>query len=91
MFAGFLIVFPLVVMTVAILILPVLVVRSFILRKRERGERIRDIQKAEEALLAHGPINGPKGPYVPHEKWDVGTPHETAPRGAKAYNGDFWP
>lgn len=91
MFAVFIVVFPLIVMTAAILILPVLAVRSFISRKRDRNERIREMQKTEQSLLAHGPMKGPKGPYVPHKKWGAGTPHETAPRGAKAYNGDFWP
>jgi len=77
---------------VAILIsLPVvLILRGVVKRKRDRLECQKKVQEARDKILADGIIEGPKGPYVPHKKWDVGTPHETAPAKQSVYHGDSW-
>jgi hypothetical protein len=49
--------------------------------EREETKRKQNIQKAIEKITADGVVEGPKGPYVPHEQWgsgtEPGTPHET--------------
>jgi hypothetical protein len=54
-------------------------------RRDEKNEiqRKAKIQKAIHNIVADGVVEGPKGPYVPHEKWAVGT-DITTPRETKA-------
>jgi hypothetical protein len=45
-------------------------------------------------LLEDGIVEGPKGPYVPHTPWGVGTERGTersGPPRRKAYRGGPWP
>lgn len=70
----------------------------FILRRRRRRaqKELHDrIEKAKADILKDGVVAGPKGPYVPHVPWGVGTevppPHDTRPPKAKAYHGGPWP
>ena len=52
-------------------------------RQNERDEtkRKQGIRQAIAKITADGVVEGPKGPYVPHQKWNAGTepstPHET--------------
>ena len=63
-------------------------------RKREQAELHDKIEKAKADILADGVVEGPKGPYVPHESWGVGstgrTPTGGPPQG-RAYHGGPWP
>ena len=84
---GFMIVF-------AILLLPIM---PFIHRKRRMREQVelhKRIQEATAKILEDGKIEGPKGPYVKHVPWDVGTeagtPRDGPPR-TNAYHGSPWP
>ena len=48
----------------------------FILRRRKRRaqrELHEKVEKAKSDILADGVVEGPKGPYVPHKSWNVGT------------------
>ena len=51
--------------------------------EREERDRKRAIKAAVARITADGKVEGPKGPYVPHRRWNVGlgatTPHETKP------------
>ena len=58
--------------------------------KAHRETRAR-VRKARDAILADGKVEGPKGDYVPHRKWTVGTPHETKPIKARSYDAGPWP
>ena len=62
------------------------------IRRRKRARDLKErVKKAREGILADGKVEGPKGPYVPHKKWNAGTPHATdAPKG-NAYHGGPWP
>jgi hypothetical protein len=78
----------------AVVLLPIF---PFILRrrrKREQRELHEKIEKAKADILEDGVVEGPKGPYVPHEPWgvgtEVGTPREGPPRG-RSYHGGPWP
>lgn len=59
----------------------------FVVKRRgekEEAHRKQSIQQAIEKITADGVVEGPKGPRVPHRKWNVGTepgtPHETKGR-----------
>lgn len=63
---------------------------------KRRRERINDeqrdkIEAAIQKITEDGIVKGPKGSYSSHKKWSVGTPHDTEPPEAKAYNGGPWP
>jgi hypothetical protein len=60
-------------------------------RRREKEKLHHLVEEAREKILADGKVEGPKGPYVPHKKWNVGTPSETRPASAKSYHGGPWP
>lgn len=51
--------------------------------EREDLARRKRIHDAIDRIAADGKVTGPKGPYVPHRKWNVGlgkrTPHDTKP------------
>lgn len=51
--------------------------------EREEKARKTKIATAVEQITADDKVEGPKGPYVPHRKWNAGrgvrTPHETKP------------
>jgi hypothetical protein len=63
-------------------------------RRRDRRDLHDRIEKAKADILADGVVEGPKGPYVPHESWgvgtEVGTPRSGPPRG-RSYHGGPWP
>ncbi|MBL7114542.1 MAG: hypothetical protein ISS35_02150 [Kiritimatiellae bacterium] len=69
----------------------------FILRRRKRraqAELKARNDKAREAILEDGIVEGPKGPYVKHHPWNVGTPSGTprdGPPKARTYHGGPWP
>jgi flagellar biosynthesis/type III secretory pathway M-ring protein FliF/YscJ len=78
----------------AILLLPIF---PFILRRRRKREHALMKEKAEKAkanILEDGIVEGPKGPYVRHIPWGIGseirTPREGPPR-AQSYHGGPWP
>jgi hypothetical protein len=66
-----------------------------LVKRRQETERLEGsekIHKAIDNILADGVVEGPKGPRVPHKKWNVGTeartPHETKGRsGSGPYGG----
>lgn len=60
-------------------------------KRREAKDLSKRVAKAREQILADGKVEGPKGPYVPHKKWNVGTPHETEPIKTRSYDGGPWP
>jgi hypothetical protein len=49
--------------------------------ENEEAKRKKSIQEAIKKITADGVVEGPKGPYVPHKQWNVGTEpgtsHET--------------
>lgn len=51
--------------------------------EKEEAKRKQRIQQAIDKITADGKVEGPKGPYVPHRKWNAGlgaaTPRETKP------------
>jgi hypothetical protein len=51
-------------------------------RRREAEAKHRKIQHAIEKIKDHGGVHGPKGPYVHHTPWNVGTEPRT-PRETK--------
>lgn len=78
----------------AVVLLPIF---PFILRrrrKREQAELHDKIEKAKVDILEDGVVEGPKGPYVPHTRWEVGsevgTPRDGPPRG-RSFHGGPWP
>lgn len=58
------------------------VVRGILRRKREALELEQRVHDAIDDITADGKVEGPRGPYVPHESWGTGaeakTPHETS-------------
>lgn len=43
-------------------------------RKRHAQRELHDkVEKAKSDILADGVVEGPKGPYVPHKSWNVGS------------------
>jgi hypothetical protein len=60
-------------------------------RRRAYREGRARVAKAREAILADGKVEGPKGDYVPHKRWETGTPHATKPIKARSYDGGPWP
>ena len=60
-------------------------------QERETTKRQEIIESAIAKITADGVIEGPKGPYVPLKKWNVGTPHATEPLKARSYDGGPWP
>ena len=79
---------------VALVLLPFF---PLILRRRRRREQaaLHDrIEKAKADILEDGVVEGPKGPYVQHKSWgvgsEVGTPRAGPPRG-RSYHGGPWP
>ena len=62
-------------------------------RRRREARALHDrVARAREHILADGKVEGPKGAYIPHQKWkDAGTRHDTAPPKARAYDGAPWP
>ena len=85
--AGFMGIFALLVAVV----LPLLLRRK---RKREQARLHTQIEKAKARILEDGVVEGPKGPYVQHQSWDVGsetgTPREGPPR-SRSFHGGPWP
>ena len=64
--------------------------------KRSRQERAAKrhhdkVQAAIAKITEDGVVEGPKGPYVPHKRWNVGTPHDTSPPKGRSYDGGPWP
>jgi hypothetical protein len=51
-------------------------------QEREAAEQKDRIQKAIQNITADGVVEGPKGPYVAHRPWNVGTAPRT-PHGTK--------
>ncbi len=78
----------------AVLLLPVILLIHRKRRMREQVELHKKIQEAMAKILEDGKIEGPKGPYVQHIPWDVGTevgtPRDGPPR-TNAYHGSPWP
>ena len=78
----------------AVFLLPIF---PFILRRRKRraqAELKARNDKAREQILADGVVTGPKGPYVKHHPWNVGTPAGTprdGPPKGRSYDGGPWP
>ena len=63
-------------------------------RVREGRELHTRIAEAEADILKDGVVSGPKGPYVPHRRWDVGSEVGTPRDGSlreSAYHGMPWP
>ena len=56
-------------------------IRSFFASRKDREAGRESARQAREKILADGKVEGPKGPYVPHESWNAGlgiaTPHKT--------------
>ena len=78
----------------AIVLLPIF---PFILRRRRRQakqELHEKIEKARTEILEDGVVEGPKGPYVKHTPWGVGTElppaSETGPPKGNAFHGGPW-
>ena len=72
-------------MLICLLIL--LPVFPFILRWRRRRaqrEAHQKVEKAKADILADGIVEGPKEPYVPHEKWE-------APSQRATFKGPYGP
>ena len=40
-------------------------------RRRAQAELQEKVRKAKEHILEDGIVEGPKGPYVPHKKWNA--------------------
>ncbi|MFC1499325.1 hypothetical protein ACFLS1_12760 [Verrucomicrobiota bacterium] len=79
---------------VAIILIPIF---PFILRRRRRKaqQELHDkVEKAKADILEDGIVEGPKGPYVRHKSWGVGTrlppSSETVPPKTNAYHGGPW-
>jgi len=76
---------------VAVLVVPFVLRRQ---RKRDQAELHKRIEKAKADILEDGVVEGPKGPYVRHTPWgvgtEVGTPRSGPPRG-RSYHGGPWP
>jgi flagellar biosynthesis/type III secretory pathway M-ring protein FliF/YscJ len=79
---------------VALILIPIF---PFILRRRRRRAQKQlheRIEKAKADILEDGVVEGPKGPYVPHNrsgvKTDLWPPHDTRPPKANAYHGMPW-
>ena len=79
---------------VAIILIPVF---PFILRRRRRlnQRELHDkIEKAKADILENGVVEGPKGPYVRHKPWGVGTAlppsQHTDQPSVNAYHGGPW-
>ncbi len=72
-------------------VVPILLRRR---RRREQADLHDRIEKAKAQILEDGVVEGPKGPYVRHTPWgvgtEVGTPREGPPRG-RSYHGGPWP
>lgn len=70
-----------------------IVICRTIINRSNRAEELRErARKAREDILADGIVEGPKGDYVPHKKWDVGigmrTPSDnTPPKSGRGYHG----
>lgn len=59
-----------------------------ILQKRRAKEDLKErVHDAIEKITADGKVEGPKGPYVRHKPWRVGTPHKTPDRGPLTSRG----
>ena len=79
---------------VAIVLIPIF---PFILRRRRRRaqqELHEKIEKAKADILEDGVVQGPKGPYVRHKPWGIGTELPTSsetgsPKG-NAFHGGPW-
>jgi len=52
-----------------------------------RRETHRRVQRAIRNILEDGVVEGPKGRYVPHRKWDVGMARGTGNTGMGGYYG----
>jgi len=55
-------------------------------RDRDAAEHKNKIKRAVERILADGVVHGPKGPYVPHKRWNAGLEIKT-PRKTKGPGG----
>ena len=78
----------------AIVLIPIF---PFILRRRRRRaqqELHEKIEKAKANILEDGVVEGPKGPYVQHTPWGVGTElppsSETGPPKGNAFHSGPW-
>jgi len=79
---------------VAILLLPIMPFIHRRRRKREQAILHERIQEVSAKILEDGKVKGPKGSYVQHIPWDVGTEVGTnrgGPPRANAYHGSPWP
>ena len=66
------------------------------IRKRRNACELHDkVEKAKADILEDGIIEGPKGPYVPHNSWNAGLETRTTSKssGVKTpgYHGTPWP
>ena len=73
------------------IVLPVILRRR---RRRAQQELHDKIEKAKADILEDGVVEGPKGPYVRHKPWGVGTElppsNETGPPKGNAFHGGPW-
>ncbi|MDP6526689.1 MAG: hypothetical protein QGH15_20985 [Kiritimatiellia bacterium] len=63
-------------------------------RRREQAELHDKIEKAKADILKDGVVEGPKGPYIPHQPWGVGTEARTprdGPPCGRSFHGGAWP
>lgn len=56
-------------------------------RARTYEETHRRVQEAIDNITEDGIVEGPKGPYVPHRKWNVGVTRGTTGTGMPGYYG----
>ena len=77
-----------------VLLLPVFPFILRLRRRRAQSELHEKVKKAGMEILEDGVIEGPKGPYVPHRRWGIGTEVRTPRHGpplGRSYDGGPWP